>query len=119
MPKKFVPVMNRIVVERIEGSIPLFYAGQEVFIKDDKVFRKGVIEIELSIPVDQLMISNREVEGKIIALGPYANMERFGVEVIEGDIIRYSCYASGQSRLGDKKFDIINDSDIHSVVVED
>lgn len=119
MTKRLVPVMTRVLVKRIDGAVPLFYAGDVIEIRDEKVYHKGG-SIEIAVPVDQVMLGNREVEGEVIALGPFADLERFGTPVKVGDRIRYSCYAAGgYSRLDGEKFDLINDQDVHTVVVED
>lgn len=114
--QEFKAVMNRIIVKRRPDAIPLFYDGQEIEIKEGKIFKKGSV-ISMPVTEEMVRVQNRELEGEIVKMGPFASLERFGVEVKEGDIIRYSAYAAGITRLNGEKFDVINDAEIFAVVV--
>lgn len=117
MNRKLKPTMNRILVKRQEDAVPLFYEGREVEIKDGQVFSKGS-SIAMGVSAEQVRVVNREIQGEVIALGPYATKERFGFDVKVGDIIRYSFYAAGKTRIDGESFDVINDEDVHTVVTE-
>ena len=118
MPKKIKPVFNRVIVKRSEDAVPMFIDGQQVEIKDEKGFVKGSL-LELSIKPEVVRQNNRQVEGVVAALGPHATSERFGIPLKEGDTIRYSFYSAGICRIGEERFDVINDEDVQGIVVEE
>ena len=113
---KYLPSMNRILVERITRNEGLFYGGIEVVVKGDEVFAKNS-GFKLTATKADLSLHNKEFDGIVLAVGPFVE-ERMGFPLKAGDHIRYGRNVNTITRIDNKECDVIQDVDIIVIVIK-
>ena len=93
----------------------LMFDGMEVEFRDyngsEGVYKKGSA-FALPCTRKEVEAQNRTILGHIVCVGPFANKGSVGIDLKEGDLLRYSKYAVQTEYIDGEEYDIINAEDI-------